>query len=288
MTPSERTKHIKLIARELNKEEYGIIDLTLKQFKLPTSDLYSGTKIGYIIQQIEDADEKTLIDLASHLNDVSIAEKESDINPNFWKEGFLKLFISHLATDKINAKSLQIALENYSITSFVAHTDIEPTKQWQDEIELALRTSDALTALMVDGFHKSNWTDQEIGIALGRDLLIIPVRMGTDPYGFIGKFQAITFKDIDKLAEGIFKSLISNKKTNKKMAYAIIHKFENTNSYSEAKKNIELVSQIEYWDRKLKRKLVAASDNNSQIKESFGVVGRVKNIIKEFEDKYDV
>lgn len=288
MTPSERTKHIKHIATELKKEEYGIIDLTLKQFKLPTSDSYSGTKIGYIIQQIEDADEKTLIALASHLNDVSVAEKESDINPNFWKEGFLKLFISHLATDKINAKSLQIALENYSITSFVAHTDIEPTKQWQDEIELALRTSDALTALMVDGFHKSNWTDQEIGIALGRDLLIIPVRMGNDPYGFIGKFQAITFKDIDKLAESIFKSLISNKKTNKKMAYAIIHKFENTNSYSEAKKNIELVSQIEYWDRKLKRKLEAASDNNSQIKESFGVVGRVKNIIKEFEDKYGV
>jgi hypothetical protein len=33
------------------------------------------------------------------------------------------------------------------------------------------------------------WTDQEIGIAFGLENFLIPIRMGKDPYGFIGKLQ---------------------------------------------------------------------------------------------------
>lgn len=211
MIPSEKIKLIKEISVNLSSEEWSLIDLTLKQFDFPTTDEFSGNKFDYILLHIQNGDDGSIVNLASHL-DIKIDSSESELNLTFWKDGYFKLFISHLASDKINAQKLKDKLEKYGISSFVAHTDIEPTREWQNEIEMALRTCDALVALMISGFHESKWTDQEIGLALGRDLLIIPVRMGQDPYGFIGKFQAITAIDFNVIAEDIFNSLLKNKK----------------------------------------------------------------------------
>ncbi len=278
MTVSEKIKIIKQIARELDFEEWGIIDLTLKQFNFPTSNNFNGNKFEYILGSLSSGDDVQIKDLGSHLN-IDLGDTKSEINPVFWKDGYIKLFISHLASDKIVAQKLKESLEDYSISGFVAHSDIEPTKPWQDEIELALRTSDCLTALMIKGFHESKWTDQEIGVAIGRDLLIIPVRMGEDPYGFIGKFQAITFININSLAEEIFSSLIKNKKTNKKMAKAIMYKFENSTSFAQAKRNFSLIGKIESWDSKLLERLKAAKDNNSQIAHSFGLDDNINSLV---------
>jgi hypothetical protein len=109
----------------------------------------------------------------------------------FWLDGHLRLFVSHLAKHKKDAAILQRSLQSFHISAFIAHKDIEPTKKWQDEIELALSTADALVALLTPGFHQNKWTDQEIGFALGRGLPILSIRLGEDPYGFLGREQAI-------------------------------------------------------------------------------------------------
>jgi nucleoside 2-deoxyribosyltransferase len=57
-------------------------------------------------------------------------------------------------------------------------TNIEPTKEWQNEIEAALSTCDALVALLHPGFHVSMWTDQEIGYAMGRGIPVYSVGFG--------------------------------------------------------------------------------------------------------------
>jgi TIR domain len=92
------------------------------------------------------------------------------IEASFWKQGHFRLFICHLAERKDFATSLQDGLANFHISAFVAHRDIEPTREWQDEIELALNTADAFVALLAEGFHASKWTDQEIGFAMGRGI----------------------------------------------------------------------------------------------------------------------
>ena len=61
-----------------------------------------------------------------------------------------------------------------------------------EEIDLALRSMHALSALLTPDFHLSDWTDQEVGFALGRGVLVVPVRLGLDPYGFIGKVQGLS------------------------------------------------------------------------------------------------
>jgi hypothetical protein len=48
------------------------------------------------------------------------------------------LFLSHLASLKVTVGKLKLSLRKYAISGFVAHEDIDPTKEWQDEIEAAL------------------------------------------------------------------------------------------------------------------------------------------------------
>jgi hypothetical protein len=115
--------------------------------------------------------------------------------PEYWKQNYVKAFISHLATEKHNAKRLKSSLDILGISCFVAHEDIEPAKEWMPEIEAGLDSMDILIAMITPKFKESNWTDQEIGYAFGRHVDIIPIRLGADPHGFLGKYQGIQAKD---------------------------------------------------------------------------------------------
>lgn len=135
--------------------------------------------------------------------------------PRFWQDGYFRLFISHLVVHKVSVKRLKQELEKWGISAFVAHTDIEPTREWQLEIEAALFSMDALLAVLMPGFKESNWTDQEIGVAIGLRKLIIPARRGLDPYGFIGKYQGFQAdgRTVGQVAEDVVKILLRNEKT---------------------------------------------------------------------------
>ena len=114
-----------------------------------------------------------------------------DATKRIWGDESFRLFLSHKSEVKKEAATLKDGLQLFGISCFVAHEDIHPTKAWQDEIENALASMDGFVALMTEGFHDSDWTDQEVGYAVARGVPIIAVRLGKDPYGFIGKFQGL-------------------------------------------------------------------------------------------------
>ena len=113
-----------------------------------------------------------------------------DAEKRIWGDRGFRLFVSHKAEVKKEVAELKEKLGFFGVSAFVAHQDISPTKAWQDEIENALHSMDAFAALMTEDFHDSNWTDQE-GIRARRGVPVIAVRLGRDPYGFLGKFQAL-------------------------------------------------------------------------------------------------
>lgn len=280
LSPSEKIRIITEISRRLSQEGWPIIDLTLRQFSLPTTDNWQGDRLSYILEMIDPvATDEQLIALSSHVGfDLS---RPSGLEPSFWTNGYLKLFLSHLAIYKNQATELQWALAKYGISTFVAHCDIEPTKEWQDEIELALSTADALVAMLTPDFHDSKWTDQEIGFAMGRRLLILSLRLGQDPYGFIGKYQGIEAKKLKAadIAHKIFKVFLDNKQTARSMKEALITLFELSNTYQEAKDRMTLLEQTNEWPDSLVVRIEQATENNSQIKDSFGVPERIKRLL---------
>lgn len=129
--------------------------------------------------------------LSDHPKDPPHGATASSPPANWVNPKRFRLFISHLAIHKNKATRLKSCLVRYGIDGFVAHEDIEPTLEWQNEIENALRTMDAFLAIHTAGFSKSIWAQQEVGYAVGRGVQTISLQMGEDPTGFISKHQAL-------------------------------------------------------------------------------------------------
>lgn len=119
---------------------------------------------------------------------VSVSDREAD---RIWRHpGHFRLFLSHRSEIKREVHELAQALSRRCIDAFVAHDHIEPSREWQKEIELALASCHGLAALASEGFHESVWCMQEVGWALGRGILVLPVMLPHDPRGFPVDFRA--------------------------------------------------------------------------------------------------
>lgn len=273
-----------MISDRLQVEDWPLIDVTLSQFSLPTSSVWQGNKYGYVLAMCKSAPDEALIELSQHVGYILEEAPKVGIDPPFWRKRMFRLFISHLSSEKVFAAELQEALLNYGISGFVAHNDIEPTLEWQTQIETALATADSLVALLHPAFHKSNWTDQEIGFAMGRGLPVFAVRFGQDPYGFIGRFQGFTGggKTATALAKELFDSYRKNKQTQKRMAEVLVNLFEDSGSFAAAKARIGFLEKLESWDPAFVARLEAMVESNSQISGSWGVPERVQALAKKW------
>lgn len=285
MNPSERIKHIKEIASALSKEDWALLDLTLKQFGLPWSDQWGGgTKEGYVIEMISDAPDSPLLELAKHLGVAS--QLETTTEPTFWSGSSARVFLSHLASTKMTTTQLRDELVKFGISAFVAHVDIEPTKEWQIEIESALATMDGLIALLAPGFKESNWCDQEVGVAIGRKLPIVSVRLGLDPYGFIGKYQALqgSGKDNKALARELFDIFILNPSIGPKITSTLVKMLSESFSFDESKRLITLIEKSTYLTTKHVASMQETLEENGQVSSSWGVPEKIHAIAEKFSD----
>src|SRR5262249_24894185 len=109
----------------------------------------------------------------------------------------LKAFISYSYKDRRLARRIKDCLVSYGFDVFLAHDDIEPSTEWAGEIKTRLLGADVFLPLLTDAFRESDWTDQETGMAVATDKFVVPLKVDGDPYGFIGRFQALTV-DADK------------------------------------------------------------------------------------------
>ena len=218
LTRSERTRLILEIGHRLaDGNDFRVMSITLRQFNFKTPKNWIGKKSSYVLETIENGDDESLLELGRHLDYEPDLSLLPDAVPSFWEAGHFRLFISHLAEYQAFASEIRDALLESGISSFVAHKDIKPTEEWQDVILSALTTCDGMLALLHDGFHESKWTDQEIGYGLGRKLLIVAVDLGTTPYCFIGKYQALPKQDASTLAKRLVEVLQQDSRTRVRM-----------------------------------------------------------------------
>jgi hypothetical protein len=185
-----------------------------------------------------------------------------------WSGHGYRVFLSHKAEVKKKATELKERLAPFGISSFVAHTDIHPTKEWQGEIENALASMDAFVALLTKRFHESDWTDQEVGYALGRGVPLIAAKLERDPYGFIGRFQALSCTWDDAPLQ-LVRLLIKQPR----MLDCYISALPNCRSFEEGNALSQLLPDIEELPIKQAERLMAASNKNRRLRESFGFGG---------------
>lgn len=103
----------------------------------------------------------------------------------------LKGFLSYSVEDRHIAAEVKHVLASLGVDAFMAHDDIHVSQQWRDRILSELMSMQVFILLLSDAFKKSEWTSQEVGVAVARpEVLIIPASLdGTVPYGFIADLQ---------------------------------------------------------------------------------------------------
>lgn len=191
-----------------------------------------------------------------------------DATKRIWGDDGFRVFLSHKSEVKKETAALKDGLRLFGISCFVAHEDIHPTKAWQDEIENALASMDAFVALMTDNFHDSDWTDQEVGYAVARGVPIIAVRLGKDPYGFIGKFQALSSTWLTAV-EDVVNILIKHDQ----ILSAYIQALRNCRSWDSGNALAKVLPGIEKLTTLQIDALVAAYNETSELRGSFGFNG---------------
>jgi hypothetical protein len=215
------------------------------------------------------------------ISDVIAARSEAPV-PQFWAPDRFRLFLSHVTSFKQRAAALRQELLRYHVTCFVAHETIEPGTLWQREIEAALRTMDAMAALITPDFHLSHWTDQEIGWALGANVYVLPIRREANPYGFIGEVQGIqgSGKTVGKVAEETFTNLLRQPRTRKRLLEAVVAGFERSKSMAETQANTGLLEKAVPLTTALLKRINKAATANSHVAASNDFAKRIQRLIK--------
>ena len=200
---------------------------------------------------------------------------------HLWKDGHFRLFLSHLAEHKIKVHELKSALVQYNIDAFVAHNDIQPSREWQNEIELALNSMDSLAALVTPNFKESSWCDQEVGWALGKGVPVLPIRLGCDPYGFAGKFQGIsgTLDNPDSLARSILDALRNKPETKRVITRSLVQAFCTSPDYPRSLVLAPLIAEYQEHTDDEKMILWKACEENEQVRGAWGVTKRIYDAI---------
>ncbi|MDQ6957540.1 MAG: toll/interleukin-1 receptor domain-containing protein [Mariprofundaceae bacterium] len=261
--------------------------------KKETSD-GGGSKWVYTKDLLATEPDQLILQIADELeieHGFSELKKGAGSDSQFWQTNHFRLFISHLAEHKVIMSQLQGVLKEYGISAFVAHKDIEPTKEWQNEIEKALFSMDALVAVLTPNFDKSKWTDQEVGVAIGREVLVIPIRKGMDPYGFIGKFQGLQShgKTVGQVAQSLFEILVSHAKTKDGMVSSLVNQIVLSTDSSIALKKLDLLRKVETLPVKHLEKVRDDSKENSALMDSNEFVGFLNEMLTERElEKVDL
>lgn len=206
---------------------------------------------------------------------------ENQVN-RIWPPETLRLFISHKSEEKEVVAKFKNEMSKYGISCFVAHQDIEPTKEWQKEIEEALFSMDVLIAWLSPNFSNSSWTDQEIGVAVGRGVLVIPIRLGCDPYGFIGKYQAVSGinRTEENIANHILDLLWKKEVLKKPLIEGLIQAFEQNYLFSDAAKLIKCFEKLENLSQDLIDRIENAPKNNPYLAKAYVVTNKLPGLIQ--------
>jgi TIR domain len=191
----------------------------------------------------------------------------------FWHKNFVRLFISHRDNHKKEAHELRDALEQYGISSFVAHDTIEPMSTWQVEIVKALQTMEVMLCFVTDDFDSSVWTNQEVGFALGRRTPIVSLKLQSkSPPGFIASEQALrgSIAEVSKSAAKVAELIAKKVGHGERIESAILEAFSQSRSFAETEITFDrMVSFVTKLTNAEADSVVKSYNDNTQINSAF-------------------
>ena len=151
------------------------------------------------------------------------------------------VFINYSKTDESIATKLKEKLDNLDTNCFLDSTDLPAGQNFRIELVKEIKSCSIVLTLLSENYCKSEYANQELGIALGLDKKILPICLDdTLPSAFIDGIQCICCKDtgidnkIPEIAASLYRILKLERKLDRKSADFYITNLVNSESWEEA------------------------------------------------------
>jgi hypothetical protein len=256
------------------------IDLTLDTFGVPGSYLdesspSKGSRYRYILRRLAEAQDAAVTGLHAHFFNGTPTPDGPTTDPP--ADGEPLVFISHTWTNKALAAEVRDTFAELGMKGFVAHEDIEPTKDWATEIERNLHSCSALVAVLTEDFAESAFCNQEVGYALGRGRLVVGVMQARKPPpGLAGKYQAIPGSDGARrpgrrIALDVLGVLFEHPMMRPLVIRSVALRYANSVSFDDARANWERLQKIsaDEWTPEVIEIAEKGGRENGQLREGY-------------------
>ena len=194
---------------------------------------------------------------------------------DIWHNSPIHVFFSYTYDKHQLVEEIKVKLSRHGFSCFMAEIDIPTSERWEERIKKALMSSHVVVAFLTGEYHKSLWTDQELGFAVARNIPIIPINLGQKPYGFISQFQELkcdTAKIADKLISCI--NSLEVGEIEDLNSYGAVYSLVHASSFKEANEAATRLYQCLKLTMEQVNDILDAYNSNSQIQNAHQINGK--------------
>lgn len=275
MKPGERIRLIEECHEILMQREWGKLLLVLRAYgfdPFERGQWYADDDSTYVLEVLEKGPGDKLLEMHGFLRGEDAAPSHRD-DDQPWGDLPVRVFLSHIHEQRAFVSEIKRVLaSSYSIDAFVAHDDIHVSKKWREVIKAGLATCDLFVAFLHDGYHRSQWCDQEAGWALARNVPIITVRPeGVGRHdGFLEEHQdlnlvAQTDNSAWVIAQQIFITVVLDARTREVGAQSLVETFVRSWSFDTTRFLWPMLERQATLTRDQLRRIEYAVDTNRQV-----------------------
>jgi hypothetical protein len=293
--PGEKIRLIESATELLLDKPVANRSLTLRQFGFPTryADDWDD-EAAYLMDMLADGPEEELLELLTFLRGEEAEPSHRD-DDQPWGDLPVRAFLSHIHQERhLVGEVKKILASNYHVDAFVAHDDIHVSKKWREVIKAGLATCDLFVAFLHDGYHASQWCDQEAGWALARNVPIIAVRPEgvARRDGFLEEHQDFSLlasygNPAWPIARQIFVAAVSDARTREAGIKALVETFVGSWSYDTTRFLWAMIEKVTKFEPDQLRRLEYAVQTNTQVYDANVDGVMVPVLVKALIDKFE-
>lgn len=183
-----------------------------------------------------------------------------------WTDGQTRAFLSHTHAHAKFVSQLSSALGDWGVQGFVAHAHIDSGAVWRAEIREALGAAEFLVAFLTEDWLNSDWTDQEVGFALGRGIPVVAVMAGATPHGFLSDRQGIPHPDDERAPALATKIIQALQVMDPRFGGMVLSRaLLNAGSFDGARDVVRALLEVKYADQDIVALAERAAKENFQV-----------------------
>ena len=217
------------------------------------------------------------------------------IDPNFYEKSEIKIFLSYSTSDKKDAGVIKSRLEDFGFKVFLAHHDINPSEEWIHQILDNLKKCDIFIPYLTANSMDSFWVNQEIGIGFSRqDLIIFPLKVELNPWGFIAGKQAFQIKNnsvfelntsIEYASEKLLKIILE--KTPERIKNSIILSLKKSPNFNSSNIMGRILINFDNFSIEEMNKIIEYFFENRQVRDAVDMRPLIRKFYEENIDQID-